>query len=81
MDLKEFYFNNIQDNEYHHRFYDSIKTVNEIYNIFSGVEEVNDYQFEVFDAEEAIIKFRIVSGNPRQFNYRDESANCAYLHS
>lgn len=58
MDLKEFYFNNIQDNEYHHRFYDSIKTVNEIYNIFSGVEEVNDYQFEVFDAEEAIIKFR-----------------------
>ena len=25
--------------------------------------------------------FRIISGNPRQFNYRDESANCAYLHS
>ena len=23
--------------------------------------------------------FRIISGNPRQFNYRDESANCAYL--
>ena len=22
--------------------------------------------------------FRIISGNPRQFNYRDESANCAY---
>ena len=58
MDLKDFYFNNIQDNEYHHRFYDSIKTVNEIYNVFSGVEEVNNYQFEVFDAEEAIIKFR-----------------------
>lgn len=27
------------------------------------------------------LKFRIISGNPRQFNYRDESANCAYLHS
>jgi hypothetical protein len=26
-------------------------------------------------------KVRIISGNPRQFNYRDESANCAYLHS
>ena len=25
--------------------------------------------------------FRIKSGNPRQFNYRDESVNCAYLHS
>ena len=28
-----------------------------------------------------IRQFRIISGNPRQFNYRDESANCAYLHS
>ena len=26
-------------------------------------------------------ELRIISGNPRQFNYRDESANCAYLHS
>ena len=25
--------------------------------------------------------FRIISGNPRQFNYRDESVNCAYLYS
>ena len=45
MDLKEFYFNNIQEEEYHYRFYDSI-------------EEVNDYEFEVYDAEEAITKFR-----------------------
>ena len=28
-----------------------------------------------------IVIFRIISGNPRQFNYRDESVNCAYLHS
>lgn len=27
MDLKEFYFNNIQEEEYHYRFYDSIKDV------------------------------------------------------
>ena len=33
--------------------------------------------FQTFDNE----KFRTISGNPRQFNYRDESANCAYLHS
>ena len=26
-------------------------------------------------------RFRVISGNPRQFNYRDESVNCAYLHS
>ncbi len=38
MDLKEFYFNNIQDNEYHHRFYDSIKTVMK-YIIFLAVSK------------------------------------------
>ena len=29
----------------------------------------------------AFAVFRIISGNPRQFNYGDESVNCAYLHS
>lgn len=58
MDLKEFYFQNIQDEEYHCRFHESIKDVNRIYNIFSGYEEVNDYKFEVYDEEEAITKFR-----------------------
>ena len=32
-------------------------------------------------SDEVVGYFRIISGNPRQFNYRDESANCAYLHS
>lgn len=58
MDLKEFYFQNIQEAEYHYRFYDSIKNVNSINNIFSGYEEVYDYEFEVYDPEEAIVKFR-----------------------
>lgn len=58
MDLKELYIQNIQEAEYHYRFYDSIKNVNSIYNIFSGYNEVNDYEFEVHDAEEAITKFR-----------------------
>lgn len=58
MDIKEFYFQNIQESEYHHRFYDSIKNVNRRYNIFNGYEEFDDYAFEVFDVEEAISKFR-----------------------
>lgn len=58
MDLKEFYFQNIQEEEYHYRFHDSIKNVNKTYNIFSGYEEVNDYEFEVYDVEEAITKFK-----------------------
>lgn len=28
------------------------------YNIFTGQEETENYEFEVYDAEEAIIKFR-----------------------
>lgn len=58
MDLKEFYFQNIQEAEYHYRFHDSIKNVNRIYNMFSGYEDVDDYEFEVYDADEAITKFR-----------------------
>lgn len=58
MDLKEFYFENIQESEYHYRFHDSIKNVNRIHNIFSGYKEVDDYEFEVYDTEEAIKKFK-----------------------
>ena len=58
MDLKEFYFENIHEAEYHYSFHDSIKNVNRIYNIFSEHEEVDDYEFEVYDAEAAITKFR-----------------------
>lgn len=35
----------------------------------------------IADSNDLKSGFRIISGNPRQFNYRDESANCAYLHS
>ena len=58
MDLKEFYLQNIKESEYHHRFLDSIKKVNYTYNIFSGEEETEDYQFEIYDDEEAINKFK-----------------------
>ena len=58
MDLKEFYLQNISQEEYHYRFYNTVKQVNSVYNIFDGYEEVNDYEFNVYDAEEAIIKFK-----------------------
>ena len=40
MDLKVFYFENINEQDYYFRFYKSIQNVNKIYNIFSGYEEV-----------------------------------------
>ena len=58
MDLKEFYFQNVTETEYHHRFCKSIEDVNFVYNVFTGAEEVEDYEFYVYDAEEAITKFR-----------------------
>ena len=57
MDLKEFYFQNVTETEYHHRFRKSIEDVNHVYDI-TGDEEVEDYEFYVYDAEEAITKFR-----------------------
>lgn len=58
MDLRDFYFENIKTNEYHYRFMESIENVNKIYNIFTGYEEIYDFDFEIYDVEEAIIKFR-----------------------
>lgn len=72
MDLKEFYFLNIQETEYHYRFYDSIKNVNKTYNIFSGYEEVNDYKFEIYDEEEAITKFRELCQPQVEFSSSEE---------
>ena len=47
MDLKEFYFQNIKESEYHYRFLESVKKVNYTYNIFCGEEETQKYQFEI----------------------------------
>ena len=74
MDLKEFYFQNIKESEYHYRFLDFIKNVNNIYNVFSGYEEVNDYAFEVYDIEEAIIKFKELC--QPEVNFADKEQKC-----
>lgn len=36
MDLKEFYFQNIKESEYHYRFLESVKKVNYTYNMMLG---------------------------------------------
>lgn len=74
MDLKEFYFKNIQESEYHYRFYKSIMNVNKVYNIFSGETEIYDYEFEVYDAEEAIVKFRELC--QPDVNFDDNEKSC-----
>ena len=63
MKLKEFYFQNIKDSEYHFRFYHSI--------------EKSDYEFEVYDDEEAIVKFRELC--LPNVDYNDENKCWFYL--
>ncbi|TFJ75460.1 hypothetical protein [Carnobacterium maltaromaticum] len=74
MDLKDFYFQNIQKINYHYRFYDSIENVNNLYNVFSGYKKVNDYKFEAYDEEEMIAKFRSLC--QPDVNFYDNENKC-----
>lgn len=58
IDLYEFYFKNIKEEDYYYRFYSSIKNVNKTYNIFTGEQETSDYEFKLYDIDEIIEKFR-----------------------
>lgn len=58
MDLKQFYFDNIKEDEFHYKFYESISNVNQDYNFFTGDFEIEDYSFNLFDSEECITKFK-----------------------
>lgn len=58
MDLKQFYFDNIKEDEYHYKFYESISNVNQCYNYLTGNYEINNYSFNLFDTEECIMKFK-----------------------
>lgn len=78
MDLKDFYLRNIKDTEYHFRFNESIKNVNQVFNIFDGLQEVEDYAFEVFDVDEAITKFRELC-QPELTYYDNEKKVWFYL--
>lgn len=74
MDLKAFYFQNVEETEYHYRFRESIMNINRTYNVFSGYEEVTDYEFEVYDVEEAIVKFRELC--QPEVNFFDNEKRC-----
>lgn len=74
IDLKKFYFQNVQESDYHYKFYDIIKNVNVGYNVFNGYEERDDYEFEVYDTEEAISKFRELCQPEKSFF--DKESKC-----
>lgn len=61
IDLRQYYLENVSEDEYYYRFYATIKNVNMSYNVFDGYRiprESGDATFYVQDTEEAVSKFR-----------------------
>lgn len=58
MDIKEFYLKNIKESENHYRFINFIKNDIYIHNIFTGEDKRIYCNFEIYDPEETITKFK-----------------------
>ncbi len=58
---------------------DTVKNVNKIYNIFTGYEEITDFDFEIYDAEEAILKFRELCQPEVSFSEKEKSVGFILL--
>jgi hypothetical protein len=58
VDLAEFYFSNIKESDYHYRFFDFISEIKAATINFFGEEMSEGYEFNVYNEEEAIEKFR-----------------------
>ena len=72
MDLREYYLSNVKASDYHYRFLDFVKKVNYSYNVFYGVRETQNYQFEIYDVEDAITKFRELCQLDLYFSVEDK---------
>lgn len=72
MDLRKFYLENVSKTEYYYKFYDLIKDVNLTYNIFSGVQETQNYEFNVFDIDEAIEKFKNLCQPENEYHSQED---------
>ncbi len=60
MDLKEFYFQNIKESEYHYRFLESVKKVNYTYNrnLLGGLYRENPVKSRNYEAVKSSKKWR-----------------------
>lgn len=58
IDLREYYLTNVEENDYYYQFRSLVENVNVTHNVFDGAREAGNYQFHIFDEDEAIEKFR-----------------------
>lgn len=81
IDLRQYYLENITEDDYYYRFYKRIKNVNISYNAFDGYQiprETGDATFFVQDAEEAISKFRNLC-RPENEPHNNDSQCCFFV--
>ncbi len=72
MDLRDFYLENIKEDEYHYRFKEVIEGINKDYDIFTQSYEIIDVDFEIYDVEEAILKFKELCQPEKTYNNTKE---------
>lgn len=65
IDLRNYFLDNVREDDYYWRFKTLVEDVHVIYNIFDGPVEVPEgdrCNFEVYDDKDAISKFRLLCG-------------------
>ena len=78
MDLRKYYLENVTKDEYYYNFFDFINDINCTYNVFRGKEETNNYEFNIYDTEDAIEKFKGLC-QPEKENHTTEDKGWFYL--
>lgn len=79
IDLMDFFINNVTKNDYHYNFYDFVKNINNTYNpITDEMEKTDNYEFYVYDSEEAITYFKELC-MPRSNGFSDQEKCWFYL--
>lgn len=72
MDLRNFYLANVLESEYYYKFYDLVKKINYTYNIFLGEKLSNNYEFIVYDIDDAIEKFKGLCQPEKEYHNQEE---------
>ena len=78
VDLREYYLQGIQPDDYYYRFYELIEHVNEVHNVFEGDVHKYDFRFCVYDIDEAIDKFKKLC-QPENSSFDNEQKCWFYL--
>lgn len=72
MDLRKYYLQNVSEEEYYYKFYDLINNINYTYNVFLGMEESNNYEFIIYDIDDAIEKFKSLCQPENECHNKEE---------